>query len=74
MVFTSPDRWAGIVLSCLSCLSGEVQMNKQELSSHDEIVLVAKSRQAKKHVFCSAGIVAGTGCKTLACASEVMVQ
>jgi len=29
---------------------------------------MAESGQAKKHVFCSDGMVAGTGCKTLACA------
>jgi hypothetical protein len=28
---------------------------------------------AKKHVFCSAGTVAGMGCKTLACGLEIMV-
>jgi len=36
--------------------------------------LIYKSQmQAKKHVFCSEGTVAGKGCKTLARASEVMV-
>lgn len=29
---------------------------------------MAESGRAKKHVFCSEGTVAGTGCKTLACA------
>jgi len=42
---------------------------------------MAESGQAKKHpaeagqvVICSDGTVAGTGCKTLACASKVLVQ
>jgi len=35
---------------------------------------MAESGQAKKHVFCSAGMVAGKGCKTLACALEVQVK
>jgi len=32
---------------------------------------MVESGQAKKHVLCSAGTVAGTGCKALACALAV---
>jgi len=35
---------------------------------------MAESGQAIKHVFGSDGMVEGTGCQTLACASEVLVQ
>jgi hypothetical protein len=40
---------------------------------YDKVVKIAESGQAKKHVFCSDGRVAGKGCKTLACVLAVMV-
>ena len=42
-----------------------------ELSHYDEVVKVAKSGLAKKHVFGGEATVAGTGRKTLACASAI---
>ena len=39
----------------------------QNLSRYDKVVQLVESGQAKKHVFCSEGTVAGMGCETLAC-------
>ena len=47
-------------------------MNGKGLSWYDKVVKMAECGQAKKHVFCGEGTVAGTGCKTLACALEVL--
>lgn len=45
----------------------------QGLLWYNKVDPMAESGQAKKHVFYSAGMVAGKGCKTLARASEVPV-
>ena len=39
----------------------------------EKIVHMTEAEPAKKHVFCSDGMVAGMGCKTLACALAVRV-
>jgi hypothetical protein len=43
-------------------------VNGQHFSCYDKFVQMTESGRAKKHVFCCDGKVAGTGCKTLACA------
>jgi len=50
------------------------ELTQQGFFHYDKVVCMAESGQAKKHVFCSDGTVAGKGCKTLACASEVLVE
>jgi hypothetical protein len=51
----------------------KVPIDEQVLSWFDKVGPIAESGWAKNHVFCSDGTVAGMGCKTLACASEVLV-
>ncbi|MDO9580693.1 MAG: hypothetical protein Q7J06_09045 [Bacteroidales bacterium] len=53
-----------------------VQVNGQRFWCHDKVIKVAVSGQVKKHPDESGQVVfgsEGTGCKTLACASEVLV-